>query len=245
MQTSGGTMAGNLRAMAAHGAAGLWLPGLAPTIVREFLYSGPRAGFYVPVRDALIARGLGDASSAPVKVASALITGSVSSLASNPIDVVKIRLMRDPRAYASTGAALRAIVAHEGARGLAKGLAPSVLRASSLSVGQLACYDIIKAELARSGVREGAALHVSSALLTGVAAAFCAAPFDLIKARCMSASGSVETVRSVLRALAAERALPFGLFRGVHFAYLRQGPHALICWPVMEQLRAAVGLPPV
>jgi len=50
------------------------------------------------------------------------------------------------------------------------------------------------------------------------------------------------TMRSVLRALAAERALPGALFRGVLPAYLRQGPHALIMLPVMEKLRALLGL---
>ena len=33
------------------GILGLWKPGLTASICREFLYSGPRAGFYVPVRN--------------------------------------------------------------------------------------------------------------------------------------------------------------------------------------------------
>ncbi len=33
------------------GALGLWKPGLGASMIREMLYSGPRAGFYVPVRN--------------------------------------------------------------------------------------------------------------------------------------------------------------------------------------------------
>ena len=248
MQTTGTTsLLATLRAMyTAGGLAGVFLPGLSASVLREFVYSGPRVGFYTPVRDAYVAR-LGAAPDAPaVKVAAALTTGAASCVLANPIDVAKIRLQREPARYAGALAALRAIARDEGARGLARGLAPSTRRGAALSVGQLACYDIVKAALRDAGLREGAALHVAAALATGAAAAVCAAPFDMLKARCMAGErGAGETVRGVLRALSAEGALPRALFRGVLPAYLRQGPHALIMLPVMEWLRGALGLPPV
>ena len=228
------------------GLSGLFFPGLGASVIREFVYSGPRVGFYTPVRDYYVSRLNVQADAPAVKVAAALTTGATSCLLANPIDVVKIRMQRDPARYANALSALPDIWRAEGARGLFKGLAPSTLRGASLSVGQLAFYDIVKTALRDDvGLREGAALHVASALATGIAAAVCAAPFDMLKARCMSADGSVETMRSVLRALAAERALPGALFRGVMPAYLRQGPHALIMLPVMEKLRALLGLDPV
>ena len=74
-------------------------------------------------------------------------------------------------------------------------------------------------------------------------AAFVAAPFDLIKARAMADAGATPvTIRSALRALRAEGGLPLSLFRGVVPAYLRLGPHALICFPLFERLRNAMGL---
>ena len=63
-----------------------------------------------------------------MKVAAALTTGSLSCILANPIDVVKIRMQRNPAAYSSTLAALPAIIASEGIGGLMKGLVPSTLR---------------------------------------------------------------------------------------------------------------------
>ena len=58
------------------------------------------------------------------------------------------------------------------------------------------------------------------------------------------AEGSA-TMASVLRAMAKEGALPGALFAGLLPAYLRQGPHMLICLPLMEQLRGLLGLAPI
>ena len=63
-----------------NGVAGLWKPGLSASITREWLYSGPRAGFYVPLRDYL-QRVEGSAESNETvtsKVIAALITGTES-----------------------------------------------------------------------------------------------------------------------------------------------------------------------
>jgi hypothetical protein len=245
MQTNGGYLLATLRSLwSSGGLRGLYLPGLSASIIREFVYSGPRIGFYTPVRDFYRAQA-GGQENAAVKVAAALTTGSLSCILANPIDVVKIRMQRNPAAYSSTLAALPAIIASEGIGGLMKGLVPSTLRGASLSVGQLATYDITKTALRGFGVAEGVPLHVSSALVTGVATAFFSAPFDFLKARTMAADGTRETMRSVVQQLSREGALPWALFKGVHPSYMRQGPHALIMWPVMEQLRGWLGLDPV
>ena len=239
---------------------GLFGPGLTASLLREYLSSGVRAGLYVPLRDALRGSsgggggGAGDGAGdgAVAKVAAALACGAAGALLANPIDVVKIRLMVDPRAYGGTTAgALAASARDEGTPGVAKGLLPSTLRASAIAAGELATYDIAKQALrswlaregaAGGGAREGAALHVAASLITGAVASVVAAPFDLIKARAMAAAGSHETLRSVVRALAAEGGFPGSLFRGVLPAYLRLGPHALICFPLFEQLRRALSL---
>jgi hypothetical protein len=100
--------------------------------------------------------------------------------------------------------------------------------------------------LRRSGApplrRDGVPLHVAASLVAGAVAAVVAAPFDVLKARAMSAAGEAGTLRGVLRGLAAEGGLPRSLFVGVLPAYLRLGPHALIAFPIFEQLRAAFGL---
>jgi hypothetical protein len=237
------TLASLLRA---GGVSGVYAPGLTASIVREMVYSGAKAGFYVPLRG-LYSEALGGGGEATAaKVAAALTTGTLGSLAANPIDVVKIRLMREPSLYPSTAAALATIFRAEGWAGLYRGLLPSTLRGACVSAGELACYDVCKGALRGSALFQGAdsvPLHVAASLVTGCVAACVAAPWDLIKARAMASTGAKpETIRSVLRQLAGEGSLPWSLFRGLVPAYLRLGPHALIAFPIFEQLRAALGL---
>ncbi|RYH32257.1 solute carrier family 25 protein [archaeon] len=62
------------------GLLGLWRPGLSASMTREMLYSGPRAGFYVPVRNAYqkLFGQEANAQSLPVKLAAALTTGKLA-----------------------------------------------------------------------------------------------------------------------------------------------------------------------
>lgn len=219
----------------------IFLPGLEASVMREMVYSGAKAGLYVPLRDYFSA---GHKDSAGAKVAAALGTGTLGSLAANPIDVVKVRLMTDPQRYPSTLAAFPIILRSEGLAGLYRGLAPSTLRGACVSAGELATYDVVKGALRERlfAGRDGVPLHVAASLITGGVAAVVAAPFDLIKSRAMSATGSAVRISTVLHELAREGSLPLGLFRGVVPSYLRLGPHALIAFPIFEQLRHFFGL---
>jgi hypothetical protein len=149
---------------------GLFLPGLSASMIREMLSSGPRAGFYVPLRDVLLDRAREHESL--MKILAAQTCGIVGSLFANPIDVVKIRLMRDPTLYPSALAALPIILRAEGWRGLYRGVVPSTLRGSFIAAGELATYDIAKTKLreafAHGAGEEGWGLHVGASLITGV-----------------------------------------------------------------------------
>ena len=67
------------------GIVGLWKPGLNASIGRELLYSGPRAGFYVPLRNQLHKllgggnvepRSNGNTAPLSVKILAAMTTGT-------------------------------------------------------------------------------------------------------------------------------------------------------------------------
>ena len=248
MQTAASPLPLRSTLLALHAQGGLqavFLPGMAASVCREMVYSGAKAGLYVPLRNFFSGGGEGSAgASAGGKVAAALCTGTLGSLAANPIDVVKVRLMADAAAYPSTLGALPSIYRAEGLAGLYRGLLPSTLRGACVSAGELATYDVVKGGLKEAlfAGQDGVPLHVAASLVTGCVAACVAAPFDLLKSRAMSSTGGQESMSSVLRQLAREGALPFGLFRGLVPAYLRLGPHALIAFPIFEQLRAAFGL---
>jgi hypothetical protein len=231
------------------GIKGLFYPGLSASMIREMLSSGPRAGFYAPVRDFYLSlQALRFSNStmreSTAKLLAALTTGIFGAILANPIDVVKIRLMKDPTSYSSTIGALGVIAKAEGLSGLYRGLLPSTLRGAFIAAGEIGTYDIAKSNLRTilNVKEESVAVHIGASLITGVVASVVAAPFDLIKARAMASTGSVETISSVLRRLAREPGFPLTLFRGVVPAYFRLGPHALICFPIYEQCRYIFGL---
>jgi len=250
MQTNmrNATLRSTLLSMSKEGGVikGLFLPGLTASMIRELLSSGPRAGFYSPVRDFYLSIATIDvvgSRDSIAKIAAALTTGVFGALLANPIDVVKIRLMKDPTAYINTFSALQTIAKNEGFDGLYKGLLPYTLRGAFIAAGELATYDIAKTNLRNFFLfEEGFSVHVTASLITGVVASIVAAPFDLIKARAMSSTSTVETITTVMRQLSCEHNFPFNMFRGVVPAYFRLGPHALICFPIYEQFRNILGL---
>ena len=74
----------------ARGPAGLWLPGLQATVLRELLYSGWK-GLYPYARDAIArAKRMRPARPAP-GVPSRRMTGFGGSLCANAVDVVKVQ----------------------------------------------------------------------------------------------------------------------------------------------------------
>lgn len=231
-----------------NGVVGLWTPGLFPSVLREMLSSGVRAGLYVPVRD-LINNIIFDKTenndkieSLPCKIIAAMVTGSVGSIFSNPVDLIKIRLMVDPNMYPSTLSAFAIIHEKEGFSAFFKGVLPSTLRGAFIAAGELATYDHSKAMLKTQFlIPEGYQLHLFASLITGIVATTVAAPFDMIKTRAMHAmSRDGSSMMSVFKEIVKEG--PFALFRGWLPSYLRLGPHAFICFPIFEQLRHMLGL---
>lgn len=63
------------------GLIGLWKPGLKASMAREFLYSGSRAGFYVPIRNHLNTTFQFEAE-LPSKILAAIVTGIIVCLSS-------------------------------------------------------------------------------------------------------------------------------------------------------------------
>eukprot|EP01039_Chlorochromonas_danica_P008301 gene8299-9152_t len=227
------------------GVIGLWKPGLAASMSREMLNSGPRAGFYVPIRDSLqdLRGESADSQSWSTKLLAALTTGIIGSLTSNPIDVIKIRMMVDTRKYPSILLSAYRIMSQEGIIGFYKGVAPSTLRAAMISMGELATYDQSKYMMKKmfNISSESWLLHVTCSMITGLVAATVAAPFDLLKTRAMNTANANESLLGLGRRVVEEEGA-LVLFRGWLPAYLRLGPHAIICFPVFEQLRRLFGL---
>lgn len=111
-----------------------------------------------------------------------------------------------------------------------------------IAVGELATYDHSKMLLkSYFEMKEGFLLHCVSSLITGLVATTVAAPFDLLKSRSMNdrtiaSQSSFKGLLFMTRNIIKDEGL-IVLFRGWLPAYLRLGPHAMICFPLFEQFR--------
>ena len=254
----------------ADGLKGLWLPGLQATVLRELLYSGCTKGLYPYARDAVA--GEEDASLAQRALAAALtgFGGSLCANAVDVVKVKQfdsgsnrgvVAAMRD---VARSEGVVRGL--------LVRGVSASAPRGAAIAIGEVTTYDYAKSRLARhpafardANGSEPFSLHIVTSVITpvhksnfaallidapparlidcaqvitGVVATTVAAPFDTIKSRVMARGGNAWTA---LRSLVAREG-PAALLAGWWPAYCRLAPHAILTFPLLEQLRRLAGL---
>ena len=235
------------RAVAASdGVLGLWRPGLEATVLREILYSGCTKGLYPYARDAV--SGGRDSATLVDRALAASLTGFGGSLCANAVDVVKIKQFERPAAYPrGVLAAMRTVAADEGlVRGLlVRGVSASAPRGAAIAIGEITTYDATKDALkgtfpTRADGSEPFALHVVTSVVTGVVATTVAAPFDTIKSRVMAGGSGVNAASALGALLRSEGA--GALLSGWWPAYCRLAPHAILTFPLLEQMRRVAGL---
>jgi hypothetical protein len=221
---------------------------------------------YEPIKQA-IAKALSGGSSsssssspqqAPAllhKVLSGMVSGGLSSAICNPTDVVKVRMQADTGASSKAGGAapryrnvfhaFRVIFETEGMRGLYKGVGPTVQRAAAVAAVELSSYDECKELIVRSlgWAPSEVKTHLSASIAAGFLATIASSPFDVVKSRVMNqpvdANGKglrySSTVDCFRKSIAAEGVL--SLWKGFLPNFARLGPHCVVTFMVIEQLR--------
>ena len=245
------------------GILGLWLPGMVPSMMRELIYSSIRMGFYTPIRSffqSFSSNKDGDIG-LTLKILSGLTTGATGSALATPTDLVKITFQQEagrmengiyvtglrkgyPPKYNHTKAAFCGIYQEHGFAGLYKGCTPTIARAALLTAAQLATYDHTKYTLKSHGImEEGVPLHIVASLVAGFCATTACAPADLVKTRIMC-DPRRELYRNPIDCVikTARHDGPMALFRGWVPSYARIGPHFIIAFPLLEQMRKLFGL---
>lgn len=253
---------------------GLWLPGLAASVVRDIANGAIRMGLYPAavrnLHEQLPWGGEGVPTAFSTRVLAGLLTGFSGALLANPTDVVKVRLQAEAGTVVNgvyaTGlyrgqvpspnafACIWQLGAEGGIRGLWRGAGANCARAALVTSGQMSSYDQTKRLLADWGAgpfqHEGARIAFAS-FVSGVTAATVAAPVDLVRSRVMDDArhpGRPSTYKGGLdcawRTVCAEG--PFALWKGWVPSYLRLGPHFMVSLPLLEILRTqAFGLKPL
>ncbi len=156
-------------------------------------------------------------------------------------------MQADPARYPGLAPALRAIAGEEGLRGLWRGWAPTAQRAAVVGGAELGVYESAKEALVqRGGAAPGAvATHLAASLAAGAAASVLSSPLDVVRVRVMEQAagagggryaGAWECARALLQREGAG-----ALLAGVPADFCRRGPHTVVSFLVLEQLRGQWG----
>lgn len=132
----------------------------------------------------------------------------------------------------------------EGARRLFSGATTATARGFLMTIGQIAFYDQAKSVLLSSGYfQDDPRLHFVASLAAGAAATLLTQPIDVIKTRSMSAKpGEFAGVWAIVAHTA--KLGPMGFFKGFVPAFVRLGPHTILTFLLLEQLRLNFGYLP-
>ncbi|KAI8895175.1 mitochondrial carrier domain-containing protein [Globomyces pollinis-pini] len=217
------------------GIVSLWR-GLSASVLREASYSTIRMG--LTFMEEIAAGGL---------------SGMIGAAIANPTDLIKVRFQASSAAsHVTIWSTVRDIVSKEGIPGLYRGVGPTTQRAILLTASQLSSYDHSKRMLLDSGYfKEGMLVHFASSMIAGFVCATVSSPVDVVKSRYMNQKFTPEGTGLVyssskdclVKTFKAEG--PIGLFKGWLPSWLRLGPHTIITFIVLEQLRKLSGFEPM
>jgi len=159
--------------------------GIQAAYMREASYSGLRIGLYGPIKHFL---GVKKDSSFFLKFLSGSLSGSIGSLAGNPFDVMKTRMMASEKKVEPVGKIFRKIVDEFGIKGLYKGLQANIMRACVLNGTKMSTYDQMKYLLYKKKIikKKGILLETMAAFSAGFFMTCTVAPFDKIRSLLMN-----------------------------------------------------------
>ncbi|ELR12185.1 mitochondrial uncoupling protein [Acanthamoeba castellanii str. Neff] len=163
------------------GALSLW-KGIAPALLRQFLYTGLRMGIYEPIRN-FFAFGGTKASDAPLltKILAGMVAGGVSAAVFTPTDLLKVRMQGSSgQRYRSLLHAIKTVVAEEKISGLWKGMGPTSQRAAVVAAAELATYDQCKQFLLGNNImQDNIYTHFAASFIAGFVATASSSPIGM------------------------------------------------------------------
>lgn len=129
----------------------------------------------------------------------------------------------------------------EGFRRLFAGASTATARGFLMTIGQIAFYDQAKTVYLSTGYfKDDPRLHFVSSLTAGAIATLLTQPIDVIKTRSMTAKpGEFSSLTALI--VHTAKLGPMGFFKGFIPAFVRLGPHTVITFILLEQLRLNFG----
>ena len=186
--------------------------------------------------------------SAAERMIAGLTCGALGGCCVNPVEVIKTRMQAFggltgfQHQYEGPLSALVELARTEGVAGLTRGLATSTLRGLLGPGSQITAYNECKrASVARGFDGSAVSTHVVCALASAVVSVACVNPVDVTRTRLYNAPpgryrGGVDAALSLVR---TEGATAF--CKGALTHYLRLGPHMILVFGILEQLKMMLG----
>ena len=240
--------------------------GVSASALRQIMYSGVRFAAYDVLKAQVAGEG-GDASlGVATKAGCALAAGALGAFSGNPADLAMVRMQADGklapearRNYRGVFDALAQVARAEGVSALWSGVGPCMARASVITVGHLAAYDVLKQDVfvgvggfdATSPVT-----HFGAAISAAALSSVISNPIDVVKTRTMNATkivGASDPDRRTkvanprgraytgaihcAKSLAKEEGYA-AFYKGFFATLTRQVPYVCMTWVVVEQMKA-------
>eukprot|EP00871_Galdieria_phlegrea_P004645 jgi/Galph1/5181/GphlegSOOS_G3835.1 len=230
--------------------------GLSAGLFRQVTYTTTRLGVFGALRDAMDKM----ATQPPpfyLKVAAGLTAGAIGAFVGTPAEVALIRMTSDgrlpldqQRRYKHVFDALIRIVREEGVFTLWRGASPTVGRAMALNAAQLSTYDqakqfaynLYKKIVVSSGlVGDHIGAHAVASSVAGFCASAVSLPLDMAKTRVQNMktvdgkapyNGMLDCIAKVVKYEGF-----FALWKGFWPFFFRIGPHTVLTFIFLEQLK--------
>lgn len=223
--------------------------GLSAGLFRQITYTTARLGIFGVVKDMLSK----DGEPLPFiqKAFAGLVAGGCGAVVGTPAEVALVRMTADGRlavnerrGYKNVFDALGRVVREEGVLTLWRGTMPTVGRAMVLNIAQLATYDQAKEMILGTGVvGDHIGAHAMASTCSGFVATAVSIPLDSAKTRVqnMRIVDGVPEYKGMVDALVktVQREGFAALWKGFTPYFLRLGPHTILTFIALEQMKRA------
>jgi hypothetical protein len=239
----GGTTA---KVVSEEGFFALW-KGVNAAWLREASYTSLRLGLYEPVKIAFGATEDPKTSSFLKMFLAGSVAGAIGSVAGNPFDVLKTRMMTTGgTAQPSLVQVGQDLFKNQGISGFYRGIDSNIARAMVLNGTKMACYDQSKSVVVSvtGWSKKSLLTQFFSAVAAGFFMTCTVAPFDMIRTRVMNQppdqkiyKGSIDCMVKI-----ATNEGPLAFWRGFIPIWSRFAPTTTLQLIIFEQLRTVMGM---
>jgi hypothetical protein len=226
------------------GVAALW-KGVNAAWLRESSYTSLRLGLYEPCKVAFGCTSP-ETTTFAKKFAAGSAAGALGSIAGNPFDVLKTKMMATETGNPSIVGTAKDLLKNQGIGGFYRGIDSNIARAMVLNGTKMACYDQMKGYVVQfTGLpKNNLLVQFLSAGSAGFFMACTVSPFDMIRTRLMNQPADAKIYSNAFDCAMkiATQEGPLTFWRGFIPIWSRFAPTTTIQLVIFEQLRGLMGM---